>query len=111
MLRSRLLFVVLCTLLLTLALSGIPRPALAPLLVGAMFFGLQAVILVITLASFPNVTQINVVYNARGLWSVLAVWLIGHWWGNREMAGGGAVFGWRMAGAACLLGAIVLAVT
>lgn len=88
----------------------IPRPAVRPLLVGTGLIGLQSLILAITLATFPNVTQINVVYNARGLWSVLAVWLIGHWWGNQEMAGGGTTFAWRMAGATLMLGAIVLAV-
>ena len=60
---------------------------------------------------FTDTPRINVVYNARGLWSVLAVWLVGHWWGNTERHAGRAAFLWRMAGAALLLGAIVIAVT
>jgi len=51
-----------------------------------------------------------VVYSARGLWSVVAVWVLGPWFGNRERDRGAAVFRARLAGAALLLGAIVLAI-
>lgn len=89
----------------------IPRQAAVPLLMGSAFIGVQSLLLIITIATFGNVTQVNVVYNSRGLWSVIGVWLIGHWWGNTEMSGGGASLAWRLAGATLLLGAIVLAVT
>jgi len=92
-------------------LLKIPRQAVRPLLLGSACIALQSLLLLITIAGFGNVTRINVVYNSRGLWSVIAVWLVGHWWGNREMAGGGATFRWRIAGAALLLGAIVLAIS
>jgi hypothetical protein len=67
--------------------------------------------LVATLGLFPDTTRINVVYNSRGLWSVVAVWLVGHWWGNTERDAGRAALLWRFAGAALMLAAIVIAVT
>ena len=59
---------------------------------------------------FPDTVRINIVYNTRGLWGVLAVWTVGHWWGNTERHAGRAAFLWRMAGAALMVGAIVIAV-
>jgi drug/metabolite transporter (DMT)-like permease len=91
-------------------LRDMPRSARGPLLLGAVFMGVQAVLLVATLGLFTDTTRINVVYNSRGLWSVLAVWAVGHWWGNTERHAGRAVFLWRLAGAALMLGAIVVAV-
>ena len=92
-------------------LRDIPRAARGPLWLGSAFLGLQALMLVRTLGVYPDTTRINVVYNSRGLWSVLAVWLVGHWWGNSERHAGGGVLMRRAAGAVLLLGAIVVAVT
>jgi drug/metabolite transporter (DMT)-like permease len=91
-------------------LGAVPRTARGPLLLGSLCLGIQALMLVRTLGLYPDTTRINVVYNSRGLWSVLAVWLVGHWWGNTERHAGRAVLAWRLAGAALLLGAIVIAV-
>ena len=91
-------------------LNRVPRSAGGPLLLGSLCLGVQALLLVRTLGLYPDTTRINVVYNSRGLWSVLAVWLVGHWWGNTERHAGRAVLAWRLAGAALLLGAIVIAV-
>jgi hypothetical protein len=88
----------------------VPRAGRGPLLLGSFFLGLQALLLVRTLGVYPDTTRINIVYNTRGLWSVLAVWLVGHWWGNTERHAGRAVLGWRFAGAGLMLGAIVIAV-
>jgi len=90
--------------------TAVPRAARGPLLLGSALIGLQALLLVRTLGLYPDTTRINVVYNSRGLWSVLAVWLVGHWWGNTERHAGRSAFGWRLAGAALLLAAIVIAV-
>jgi drug/metabolite transporter (DMT)-like permease len=87
-----------------------PRPARWPLVLGSLFLGLQAVLLVRTLGTYPDTTRINVVYNSRGLWSVLAVWLVGHWWGNTERHAGGNVLLWRFGGAVLLLAAIAVSV-
>jgi drug/metabolite transporter (DMT)-like permease len=53
-------------------------------------------------------TSTNVLYNSRGLWSVVLVWTIGHWFGNAEGSHGRAVMVRRFAGSLLLLGAIVL---
>ena len=92
-------------------LRALTIAARGPLLLGSLFLGVQAVLLVRTLGLYPDTTRINVVYNCRGLWSVLAVWAVGHWWGNTERHVGAAAFRWRVAGAVLLLGAIVVAVT
>ena len=77
---------------------------------GAAFLGLQGLMFVTAVAIYANVTVANVLYSSRGLWSVVAVWLVGHWFGNREQHLGGRVIGWRMVGAALMLVAIVLVV-
>jgi drug/metabolite transporter (DMT)-like permease len=53
-------------------------------------------------------TTTNVLYNSRGVWSVVLVWTIGHWFGNAERTQGRAVMVRRLCGSALLLGAIVL---
>lgn len=95
-----------------LAIAGKPVPpgAWRPLLLGAVLVAVQGLLLISSLALFARATTINVVYSARGLWSVALVWIVGHWFGNRERERGGAVFRSRLAGAALLLGAIVLVI-
>ena len=53
-------------------------------------------------------TTTNVLYNSRGIWSVVLVWTVGHWFGNAERTHGRAVMRQRLAGSALLLAAIVL---
>jgi len=53
-------------------------------------------------------TATNVLYNSRGLWSVVLVWTIGHWFGNAERGRGRAVMLRRLAGSLLLLVAILL---
>lgn len=90
------------------SLKAIPRPAWRPLLLGGFLIALQGIILITTLAEFGDATAVNVVYSSRGLWSVLAVWWLGHWFGNREREQGGRVLVSRFAGASLLMIAIVL---
>ena len=75
---------------------------------GAAFIALQALLLVSTLAMFGDATAVNVIYSTRGLWSVLVVWWLGHWFGNRERANGAAAFRARLLGAGCRCAAVVL---
>ena len=53
-------------------------------------------------------TTTNVLYNSRGMWTVLLVWSIGHWFGNEERAQGRTVMLRRLAGSLLLLAAIAL---
>ena len=79
-----------------------------PLLCGSLLMAAQAMILINTLAISQDGTAVNVIYNLRGLWSVAAVWFVGHWFGNEEKQLGGETLGWRLAGAMVLSAAIVL---
>jgi drug/metabolite transporter (DMT)-like permease len=81
-----------------------------PLFLGAFFVAVQGVLLIGSVSAYGKATTVNVVYSVRGLWSVLAVWAVGHWFGNRERDHGAAVFRTRLVGAALLLVAIVLVV-
>ena len=53
-------------------------------------------------------TATNVLYNSRGLWSVVLVWTIGHWFGNVERGHGRAIMLRRFCGSLLLLAAIAL---
>jgi drug/metabolite transporter (DMT)-like permease len=107
------------TALATLALAAVlppawrrvPQGAGRSLACGAALLSMQALLLIGAIAWLGRATSINVVYSARGLWSVLAVWLLGARFGNREREQGPAVFRARLLGAACLTAAVALAVT
>jgi len=89
-------------------LREIKTPARKPLIWGSFFLGLQGLLLICTLGFFGNATAVNVIYSSRGLWSVVAVWLVGHWFANTEKEVGMKVFRWRMIGAVLMLAAIIL---
>ncbi|MEO1834366.1 MAG: hypothetical protein ABGZ49_02635 [Akkermansiaceae bacterium] len=77
-------------------------------MLGAFFIALQALILVYGLALFGDATAMNVSYSLRGLWSVLAVWGLGHWFANRERELGVTAMKTRLVGAALLCAAVGL---
>jgi hypothetical protein len=89
-------------------LSHIPAAAWRWLLPGAVLMALQAAILASTMGIWGDATAANIVYSSRGLWSVVAVWWVGHWFQNREQMLGRDVLKWRLAGAIFMLAAIVL---
>ena len=78
------------------------------LLGGALCLALQSVMFVSTIAFYGQAAVANVIYSTRGLWSVLAVWLVGHWFQNREQHLGRRILAWRLCGAMLLLTAVVL---
>ncbi len=53
-------------------------------------------------------TTTNVLYNSRGVWSVVLVWVVGHWFGNTERSQGRAIMLRRFAGSLLLLSAIFM---
>ncbi len=89
----------------------VPRAAWPWLLGGALCVALQALSLITALAVFGDATAINVIYSARGLWSVAAVWLVGHWFHNREQHLERSVLSWRLLGAGMMTAAIVVTLT
>jgi drug/metabolite transporter (DMT)-like permease len=92
-------------------LRAIPRAAWPSLATGAIAMALQSFTFVSGVAIFGDATAMNVVYSVRGVWSVAAVWLIGHWFANTEAQLGSGVFRWRLAGAVLMTSAIVLVVS
>jgi len=89
-------------------LSAIPRAAWRWLLGGCVLIGFQSMVFVLTITKFRNATSTNVIYSSRGLWSVVGVWAVGHWFANREQHLGAGVLRWRLAGAVLMMAAIAL---
>lgn len=89
-------------------LRRISRAAWPWLLAGSTLLGLQAAGLTISLGTYGDATAINVVYSTRGLWSVLAVWWIGHWFKSDEQHLSGKVLRLRLYGAGLMLVAVGL---
>jgi drug/metabolite transporter (DMT)-like permease len=89
-------------------LSTIPAAAWKWLLAGCVLMSAQSLVFVGSVAYFQEATAANVVYSSRGLWSVVAVWLIGHWFHNQEQKLGASVLAWRLVGASLMVAAIVL---
>src|SRR5262249_28519112 len=94
-----------------------PRQAARPLpgaswwiLAGSAGMALQSTVFVTTILVFQNAAPANVLLSSRGLWSVLLVWIVGHWFQSAEQSHGAAVLRWRLAGAALMSLAIALVV-
>jgi drug/metabolite transporter (DMT)-like permease len=75
---------------------------------GAMSFAVQGLMFISSIAIWRQATSANVLYSSRGLWSVVAVWSVGHWFTSREQHLGARVLVWRLVGAILLMAAIVL---
>jgi drug/metabolite transporter (DMT)-like permease len=75
---------------------------------GAACFAVQGLMFMTSISIYRQATSANVLYSSRGLWSVVAVWGIGHWFTNREQHLGARVLAWRFIGAILLMAAIVM---
>lgn len=89
-------------------LKAIPGAAWPWLLGGSLVMAVQSLIFVGTVAYFGHATTANVIYSSRGLWSVVVVWIIGHWFHNAEQQLGAGILRWRLIGSALMLVAIAL---
>ncbi|MBC2604992.1 DMT family transporter [Pelagicoccus albus] len=78
------------------------------LLAGTSLLALQAAMMSYVFSVFGKAAVVNVIYSARGIWSVILVWAIGHWFSNDERNLGRAVLGRRLIGATLLATAIVV---
>jgi hypothetical protein len=63
---------------------------------------------IVAVSLYRQVTSANVLYSSRGLWSVVGVWAVGHWFANREQHLGARVLVWRFIGALMLMIAILI---
>ena len=71
---------------------------------------MQAGCIAVSIICFGQATLINILYASRGLWTVVLVWVVGHWFGNQERGHGHRVMARRMIGAGLLLVAVLLVV-
>ncbi|MDB6154120.1 MAG: hypothetical protein JWL90_2573 [Chthoniobacteraceae bacterium] len=77
---------------------------------GGFFLGLQCIGVAYSIMVFGSATTTNIIYSSRGIWSVILVWSVGHWFANVERSQGTPVMLRRLAGSALLLAAIGLIV-
>jgi len=89
-------------------LSALPRAAWPWLMGAVLALAAQSLLFVTSIAKWGQVAAANVMFSSRGLWSVLFVWLLGHWVRSREQQLGAGVLGGRLAGATLMLSAIAL---
>ena len=91
-------------------LHRVPGTAWKWLVAGSVLLAVQAGSMAYALGVFGDATAVNIVYSLRGLWSVVAVWLVGHWFANEEQRLAPAVLRSRLAGAGLMLAAVALVV-
>lgn len=89
-------------------LRDIPRSTWVWFGGGAFLLSAQGLLLYIVLGHFGHATEMNVIYNSRGLWTVLLVWFFGGWFANQERAEGGGAMVRRLIGSLLILAAIGL---
>ncbi len=77
------------------------------LAVGGVLHNINAFILAFVLTTYGQATKVNIVYSSRAFWSILFVWLIGHWFMNEERKQGKKTLILRILGS-CLLGAALI---
>ena len=102
--------------LIAIALSRTPVLRLEPaarswVIWGGIVLAAQGMAMGIALAFFSDPTGVNILYSTRGLWSIILVWAIGHWFANHERhSAGRATMLWRLAGTLLITAGVVLAV-
>jgi drug/metabolite transporter (DMT)-like permease len=89
-------------------LTALPAAAWRWVAPGALLLAITNAGIVVAIVLVGSATVVNIIYSVRGLFSVLLVWIIGHWFTNDEQHLGGRVLRLRLAGAALMVAAIVL---
>jgi hypothetical protein len=89
-------------------LSKMPRRSIAWAVSGGVVLSLQATGIAYCIAVYKEVTLTNILYNTRGVWSVVLVWIAGSWFSNTESAVGNRTMFRRLLGALLLLSAVFL---
>jgi drug/metabolite transporter (DMT)-like permease len=92
-------------------LRDLPAASWCWALGGGLLLSIQATGIAYSIATFHEVTTSNILYNTRGIWSVVLVWVIGHWFGNVERSQGASVMVRRLFAALLLLAAVFLSIS
>jgi drug/metabolite transporter (DMT)-like permease len=91
-------------------LHAMPAASWRWALAGGAMLSVQATGMAYSIATFHEVTVTNILYNTRGIWSVILVWVIGHWFENVEREHGTRVMLRRLLGPALRHRAVFLSV-
>ncbi len=90
-------------------LRAVPWVAWRWLAPGALLLAVQAAGMAYTLGTHGRATVVNILYSTRGLWSVLAIGLLGGWLGTAgEQKLPRAIFARRLIGSGLMLAAVAL---
>lgn len=74
----------------------------------SLLIALQALMLSAGIALSQHAAVANIIYSSRGIFTIIFVWLIGHWFGNHEKHIGATLMKKRLAGSFLILLAIAL---
>ncbi len=89
-------------------LRQIPWAGWKWLLAGAVMLSGQALLMACAISIYGHATAINIVYSSRGVWTIVLVWIVGHWFRTEERHLGRGILTRRLIGAALLVLAIAL---
>ncbi len=89
-------------------LTALPAAAWRWVGPGAGLLAVNNAVFVLAIVLAGGATVANIIYSVRGLFSVVAVWAIGHWFTNDEKHLGARVLRVRLIGAALMVTAIAL---
>lgn len=87
-------------------LSTLSKSCLKKTIAAAVLMASQFLMLVYFFAKAGSATSGNILYSSRALWTVILVWLVGSWFGNREADAGRGALVTRLLGSCILLVAI-----
>lgn len=73
---------------------------------GAVLMAVQAGLMAFVLSTYGKATVVNVMYSSRGIWSVVLVFWVGHWFSNEEQSLARGVLVRRLLGSLLLVAAI-----
>jgi hypothetical protein len=82
---------------------------LKPLLIGSLLMAVQAMSMTYALGHYGDAARINIVYALRGMWAVALAWLLARVFGGAEARHSVTVMLLRLAGAALLMTAVIIA--
>jgi hypothetical protein len=86
------------------------REVRRPMLLGSFLFASQSFCIVLAIGFFGDAARVNIVYSMRGIWGVLVAWTFAQWLGGGESEATSGVMISRLAGAALLTVAVIVAI-
>jgi drug/metabolite transporter (DMT)-like permease len=90
------------------SLWRLPAASLRWLWPGMLLMGVEALSFYCAIAYFSDPTTTNILYASRGVWSVVLVASVGHYFGIHESLKDKATLALRLTGAVCLFVALIL---